>query len=88
VATDPRKHLERLLSISLLQLCLGEPCHASLGKEGVVLLRDSTRSLSRMLKLVCFVYFVDLVHLVSFVQKNNSSLKHIKPSGVWHCFFA
>jgi hypothetical protein len=24
-----------------------------------------------MLKLVCFVYFVDLVHLVSFVQPNK-----------------
>ena len=46
VATDPRKHLERLLSIGLLQLRLGVPCHASLGKEGVVLLRDSTISFS------------------------------------------
>jgi hypothetical protein len=46
VATDPRKHLERLLSIGLLQLRLGWPFHESLAKEGVVLLRDSTISSS------------------------------------------
>lgn len=34
VATDPRKHLERLLSIGLLQPSLGGPCHASLRDEG------------------------------------------------------
>lgn len=31
VRTDPRKHLERLLPIGLLQLSLSAPCHASLG---------------------------------------------------------
>ena len=50
VRTDPRKHFERLLSIGLLQLSLGAPCHASLGEDGDVLVRDSTASLSRMLK--------------------------------------
>jgi hypothetical protein len=64
VSTDPRKHLERLLSIGLLQLRLGVSCHASLGEEDEVLLMDSTTSLSRMLKLVCFVYLVHLVFLV------------------------
>jgi hypothetical protein len=34
VRTDPRKHLERVLSIGLLQLSLGAPCHASLGEDG------------------------------------------------------
>ena len=46
VATDPRKHLERAFSIGLLQPSLGWPFHESLGKEGVVLLRDSTVSFS------------------------------------------
>jgi hypothetical protein len=34
VRTDPRKHLERVLSVTLLQLSLGAPCHASLGEDG------------------------------------------------------
>ena len=34
VCTDPRKHLERVLSVTLLQLSLGAPCHASLGENG------------------------------------------------------
>jgi hypothetical protein len=46
VSTDPRKHLERAFSIGLLQLRFGVSCHASLRKEGVVLLRDSTISFS------------------------------------------
>jgi hypothetical protein len=49
VRTDPRKHFERLLSIGLLQLSLGALCHASLGEDGDLLLKDSTTSLSRML---------------------------------------
>jgi TRAP-type uncharacterized transport system fused permease subunit len=63
VSTDPRKHFERVLSIGLLQLSLGAPCHASLQEDGDSLLSDSTTSLSRMLKLVCFVYLVHLVCL-------------------------
>ena len=50
VRTDPRKHFERLLSIGLLQLSLGAPCHASLGEDGDLLLKDSTTSLSRLQK--------------------------------------
>lgn len=34
VRTDPWKHLERVLSIGLLQLKLGASCHVSLGKKG------------------------------------------------------
>ena len=45
VRTDPRKYLERLLSVGLLQLKLGAPCHASLGTDGDSLLRDSTINL-------------------------------------------
>ena len=33
VGTDPRKHLERLVSIGLLKLSLGAACHASLGED-------------------------------------------------------
>jgi hypothetical protein len=50
VRTDPRKHFERVLSIGLLQLSLGAPCHASLGEDGDSLLSDSTTCLSRMRK--------------------------------------
>ena len=50
VRTDPGKHFERLFSIGLLQLSLGAPCHASLAEDGNLLLRDSTTSLSGMLK--------------------------------------
>jgi TRAP-type uncharacterized transport system fused permease subunit len=32
--TNPWKHFERLLSIGLLQLSLGAPCHASLEEDG------------------------------------------------------
>ena len=46
VRTDPRKHFERLLSIGLLQLSLGAPCHASLGEDGDSLLSDSTQVLA------------------------------------------
>jgi hypothetical protein len=46
VSTDPRKHLERAFSIGLLQIRLGVSCHASIGKEDVVLPRDSTISFS------------------------------------------
>jgi hypothetical protein len=35
VATDPRKHLECALSIGLLQLRLGVPCHASLASMAI-----------------------------------------------------
>ena len=34
VRTDPRKHFERVLSVTLLQLSLSAPCHASLGEDG------------------------------------------------------
>ena len=50
VRTDPRKHLERLLPIGLLQLSLSALCHASLGMEGDLLLMDTKTSLCRMLK--------------------------------------
>jgi hypothetical protein len=63
VRTDPRKHFERVLSIGLLQLSLGAPCHASLQEDGDSLLSDSSTSRSRLLKLVCFVYLVHLVCL-------------------------
>ncbi len=33
VRADPWKHLERLLSIGLLQLCLGAPRHGGLGMK-------------------------------------------------------
>ena len=42
VRTDPWKHLERLLSIGLLQLNLGALCHARLREDGDSLLRDYT----------------------------------------------
>ncbi len=45
VRTDPRKYLERLLSVGLLQLKLGAPCHASLRKESDSLRRGSTTGL-------------------------------------------
>jgi hypothetical protein len=34
MCTDPWKHFEGLLSIGLLQLSLGTPCHASLEEDG------------------------------------------------------
>ena len=43
--TNPRKHFERLLSIGLLQLSLGAPCHVSLGEDGYSLQRNSATSL-------------------------------------------
>jgi hypothetical protein len=60
VSTDPRKHFERLLSIGLLQLSLGAPCHASLGEDGDLLLKDSTTSLSRMLAGVFSILLSEL----------------------------
>jgi hypothetical protein len=77
VRTDPGKHFERLFSIGLLQLSLGAPCHASLAEDGNLLLRDSTTSLSKVLKrpstscVVFLVHLVSLVNLVSFVQPNK-----------------
>ena len=38
VCTDPGKHFERLLSIALLQLSLGAPCHSILEDDGYLLL--------------------------------------------------
>ena len=62
--TNPWKHFERLLSIGLLSLSLGVPCHVNLGVEGDLLLINPKTSLCRILKLVCFVYLVHLVCLV------------------------
>jgi hypothetical protein len=39
VCTDPGKHFERLLSIALLQLSLGAPCHSILEDDGYLLLK-------------------------------------------------
>ncbi len=84
VRTDPRKHFERLLSISLLQLTLGASCHASLREDGDSLLSDSPTSRSRMLKLVCFVY---LVHLVVWFNQTNET-NQITVFFCWQTFSA
>ena len=42
VPTDPRKYFERLLSIGLLQLSLGSPCHESLEEDDDSVWRDYT----------------------------------------------
>ena len=47
--TDPWKHFERLLSIGLLQLSLGVPCHGSLGLKSDPVLIDTTTSLGGLL---------------------------------------
>ena len=44
VRTDPRKHLECLLPIALLQLSLRASCHVNLEEDGDSLLRYSTTS--------------------------------------------
>jgi hypothetical protein len=53
VRTDPRKHLERLLSVGLLQLSLGAPCHASLGEDG------DSMEVYQMRGFVLFLSFVE-----------------------------
>src|SRR5512144_629595 len=53
VRTDPWKHFERLLSIGLLQLSLGLPCHGSLGVKSDSVLTDATTSLRGLLNELC-----------------------------------
>ena len=53
VRADPWKHLERVLSIGLLQLSLGAPCHESLGMKSDSVLADTTTSLRGLLDELC-----------------------------------
>jgi hypothetical protein len=82
VRADPRKHFERLLSIGLLQLSLGAPCHASLGGMAICywgILQQILAGCSNW-----FVLFIWFIWSVWFNQTNETN--QINQKTVFFCW--
>ena len=75
VRTDPRKHLERVFSVILLQLSLGAPCHASLGEDG------DSMGVYQMGGFVVILSFLERWKLNTIKKPDQQDLPHAPRNG-------